>query len=359
MDTGLHQLLSKAFGEKCVLVSFSTRMYKVKFISEQTFEFVQDCAGLLSTFSISAYPQYSNDDHPYLLLNKILFEEKSIRKKLSVLHNLIECPLHLAAIKGCMELFKKHLQAGSNVNKLNLFSETPLHIAARAGYIEIVILLLEQGVDINIKTINNETAMRIAISMQNSILLQKLLAVSGAEINSKDNEDNTYLHLAAQVGNEAVLNPLIEAGIPIESRNKRGETPLISAVYANNQSAILCLLKKGANIDSQDHEGATALHTAASQGNPFILELLLVNGADVNIETNQNETPIDSITKVLNEKLVSENSEVPNYDGTPNNIPSNMLHFFTKTGNLQNVYANHKEENKRYSTFGMRQDCLP
>lgn len=358
MDIAFHEVLSKAFGENCLLANFSAH-YKVKFTSEQTFEFVQDCAKLLSAVGMGAYPQYSNDNRPCLVMSKVLFEEKHTIKKLSVLYNLIEYPLHLAAMKGCVELFKKHLQAGSNVNKLNLFSETPLHIAVRSGYIEIVILLLEQGVDVNIKTINNETAIRIAISRQDLILLQKLLAVPGVEINSKDNEDNTYLHLAAQVSNEAILNLLIEAGIPIESHNQRGETPFISAVYANNLSAITGLLKKGANIDSQDHEGATALHIAALQRNYSILELLLVNGADVNIETNQNETLVESITKALNEKIVSvENSELPNCDGTSNNISLNGLHFFTKAGHLQKVYTPHKEESERYSKFGVRLDCL-
>lgn len=351
MNVGLHKLLSKVFCEDCQLVHFSDCYYKVKFISEQAFEFVKDCAKLLQTVSLDTYPQYSNDDHPYLLLNKTSFETEPIKKKLSVLFNLSELPLHLAAMRGCVYLFKKHLQAGSNVNQLNLFYETPLHTAVRGGHIEIVLLLLEQGADVNSRTINNETAVRIAISTQDFIILQKLLAVPGIEFNSKDNEGNTYLHLAAQVSNEVILSQLIEAGISIESRNKCGETPLISAVYANNQPAINFLLEKGANIDNQDNDGATALHIALSQRNYPMLKILFANGVNVNIKTNQNETALPIATKILKEMIAVENGDGLNSD-KENKSALKMLRFF-KAANLRYVSVDLKEENNSSLKFGM------
>ena len=355
MDVALHELLSKVFGVKCQLVSASDRCYEVSFTIKQTYEFVEDCARILNTLSINADVKYSKHNHPCLVIDKILFQEKRISNKLSILYNLLDLPLHLAAMKGSVRVFKKHLQAGADVNKRDGFSETPLHIAARAGQRDIVQLLLESGADVNSQTCNKETAIRIAISLQDPIILQKILAVPGAEVDSKDDEVNTYLHLAAQVGNEVILNQLIEAGISIESRNQRGETPLMAAVYANNPSTTLFLLEKGANIDHQEQEGATALHIAASQDNYSMLKILFVYGADVTIKNNQNETILQLAMRVLNEKIgIAKNNDALNSIDKESIKVLKMVKFFTKAANLRNVSIDpKKEENKFSSKFGM------
>lgn len=289
MNTGLHELFSRAFCTDCHLVRFSCGYFKVKFTLKQTFEFVQDCAKLLSTLGLAAYPQHAYDNHPYLLISELILEEKHIRNKLSALYHLAKLPLHLAATKGCTLILKKHLCAGENVMQQNVFFETALHIAARGKHLEIFMLLLEHGADINSKTINDETVLRIAISLQDSIILEKILAAPGIEINNRDHEDNTYLHLAAQVGNEAILNQLIKAGISIESNNQHGETPLISAIYANNSSSLRFLLEKGANFEHQDRKGATAIDIAFLQQNYSILKILIAKKSDINTQKEKNK----------------------------------------------------------------------
>ncbi|MEN9916424.1 MAG: hypothetical protein RLY40_356 [Pseudomonadota bacterium] len=345
MDIMLHELFSKAFCVDCKLVDFSSRYYKVKFTVQQTFEFVQDCAKLLSIFTLGAYPQFAYDNHPYLLIDELLFREKSALNKLNALYHLAEIPLHLAAIKGCLVILKKHLQAGADVNQLNVFLETPLHIAAQRKQLKAFMLLLEFGADVNRKSISNETVMRIAISLEDSIMLEKILAVPRIEINHRDYADNTYLHLAAQVvADETILNKLIEAGISLESCNQRGETPLIFAIYANNLSTTRFLLKKGANINHQDQDGATALHIAASQTNCSILEILIANQAEANIKTYQNETPLQIAMKVVNEKIV----DVENSDELRSNKESikalKLVSFFTKSANHQNIANDSKQK---------------
>ncbi|KAK2726312.1 hypothetical protein QYM36_000679 [Artemia franciscana] len=93
-----------------------------------------------------------------------------------------------------------------------------------------------------------------------------LLLNKGADVNVKNIKDEiTPLHLGAQKGDVAIIEPL---------------------------------LKFGANINSKDSIGRTALHFACSPTNrsstylavvPFLLE----NGSDINITTKSNKTPLD------------------------------------------------------------------
>ena len=53
--------------------------------------------------------------------------------------------LHIAAQYGKLELVKKHLAAGADVNEIDVMGMTPLHAACAGGNDEIVSLLVEKG----------------------------------------------------------------------------------------------------------------------------------------------------------------------------------------------------------------------
>ncbi len=59
--------------------------------------------------------------------------------------------IHIAAQYGNLELVKKHLAAGANVNEEDVMGMSPLHAACAGGNKEIVTLLVEKGADTNTK----------------------------------------------------------------------------------------------------------------------------------------------------------------------------------------------------------------
>ncbi|KAF7164220.1 hypothetical protein CNMCM5623_008885 [Aspergillus felis] len=84
----------------------------------------------------------------------------------------------------------------------------------------------------------------------------------------------------------------------------RQQTPLLWASIDGNTEAIRLLLDHGANITASDDEGSTALHFAAESGNHEAVQLLVDKGADIFAIDYSAYTPLDlaasaSVRKVL------------------------------------------------------------
>ena len=65
----------------------------------------------------------------------------------------LDSSIHKAARDGHIEVVKKHLAAGVNVNAMNKYGWTPLHEAVTGGHKDIAELLIAKGADVNVKGI--------------------------------------------------------------------------------------------------------------------------------------------------------------------------------------------------------------
>lgn len=92
---------------------------------------------------------------------------------------------------------------------------------------------------------------------------------------SSPEELSTALHLAARAGSEAVVKMLIDAGADIESRNYNDQTPLIAAASSGQAGVVALLLRLGANRNATSSRGHDALRTAQIVGAQDVVELLL------------------------------------------------------------------------------------
>ena len=66
----------------------------------------------------------------------------------------------------------------------------------------------------------------------------------GADINEKDNKDNTLLHVVSSV---ELAKFLLEQGLDKEAKNNEGETPLYTTIKRRHYDVALFLKKKGAD----------------------------------------------------------------------------------------------------------------
>ena len=80
--------------------------------------------------------------------------------------------------------------------------------------------------------------------------------------------------------------------VDVNSKDDDGWTSLHVAAFNGNLDAIILLLQSGAQINSLDNDDWTPLHCAARKGYLKVVELLLQEGAQTDAKTKHNETPL-------------------------------------------------------------------
>lgn len=164
----------------------------------------------------------------------------------------------------------------------------------------------------------NETPTHVAMWNGDFETIRNLIA-SGADINAKDAEGKTLLHIvASQCSDQSTLDRvkfLLASGADVDAKDKLDRTPLHMAVYHRryNDEVVRCLMRKSkafqSGTNARDSLGQTPLHIAAENGNYTMVRLLTDNGAIINVRDNSGRTPLDlaessncfTTTKYLND----------------------------------------------------------
>lgn len=108
---------------------------------------------------------------------------------------------------------------------------------------------------------------------------------------------------AAEKGDVALLQLLIEAGVPF---NERGSTGLMHVAAQNGQTkTVAYLIAKGAKVYATNAAGQTPLHLAAAHGKAEVVELLLKAGGRVGVFDNQGCTPLHAAVRGGNAEIVN------------------------------------------------------
>ncbi|MDD3050639.1 MAG: S1 RNA-binding domain-containing protein [Candidatus Cloacimonetes bacterium] len=115
---------------------------------------------------------------------------------------------------------------------------------------------------------------------------------NGADVDARDEIDNTALVWAASNNNLEIVDLLLQNGANVNSRNSIGWTPLISAANNGNVETVKLLVKYNVDANARDGGGLTALMFACLKDHEEIVKLLLEAGADTNAEDSEGKTAI-------------------------------------------------------------------
>ena len=164
-------------------------------------------------------------------------------------------------------------------------------IQLAADYTEIVSSLLNASTDVNAKNDNDETPLHVAYEKE-QIEVVKILLNAGANVNAENYDDGTPLHLAAEKGQVEVVKALLDTGADVnaEQNSFSDNTPLHIAAEKGQVKVVEALLDASADIHAQDRRDRTPLHSASYYSRTEVVKALLAAGANVHARNEYDRT---------------------------------------------------------------------
>jgi ankyrin repeat protein len=181
----------------------------------------------------------------------------------------------------------------SRVHQRETNEETPLHRAVWEGQEEMASLLIDAGADVNSLELNDEnTPLHYAAQAERPATVAELLIRKGADIEKPNRAKETPLFVAA-MRNQDVAKVLIDHGAFID---------LNSAVLLGDTNRVRVLLEDDPQLLRVGFPDLL-LDTALQRCSKDIVELLLAHGVD----PNKGAPPVfTAVAKILNDPSCNE-----------------------------------------------------
>lgn len=218
-------------------------------------------------------------------------------------------PLHRAAIRGGMDMVSLLISRGARVDAETNDEATPLFAAAEYGHLEVVKYLIamdptgwhlhcspihavasnghlevldhliQEGVDVDLKNKFDVTPLCAAV-LKERLSVMEYLITNGADVNQKmkSDRDFTYLHFAAENGDEDAVRLLAESDANVDAKDEFGYTPLHIAAVHGAVGVVETLLENGADLYAEGLDGLTVTDVAAASGQLRVLQYLQEQG---------------------------------------------------------------------------------
>ncbi|XP_063924177.1 uncharacterized protein LOC135138192 isoform X2 [Zophobas morio] len=317
-------------------------------------------------------------------------------------------PLHLACETGKFLTAKILLEHGADGNLVDKYNQNALHYAASEENQneELIRLLVNRSVDVNAQDIDGITPLQVACQKCNYVVTKSLLenganakvvdmdyrnalhyalstekpnediihllTQNGADVNAKDNDGTTAVHLACRAGNLNILNLLLQNRGELRLLDNDGENVLHYAASQKNRdiNLILLLIRNGLSVNSKDNTKTTPLHLACEHGNMVVAQTLLSKGAEVDSLDTEKENALhyamcttnnnSGILRLLINGGIDINAQ--NSEGaTPLHLACNrennlFVYELLKNGALINVLDNDNETVLHYAVRKLNEE---
>ena len=218
--------------------------------------------------------------------------------------------LHSASYQGKPEVVGTLLNRAIKLTAKNHWSETVLHLVSRGRQdsesgVRVAELLLLHGADVNTRNTDHETPLHVASCFGKSGIVQ-LLFDHGADANAEAGDGTKLLHQVASGPYESqedgirIAELLLKHGAEVDARSKAHLTPLHLASYVGKLEMVRLLLDHGADpeANAEGRSGEKPLHQVSygkyrsEEDGVRVAQLLLEHGADVNTRRKDRQTPL-------------------------------------------------------------------
>lgn len=177
-----------------------------------------------------------------------------------------------------------------------------LQVAARGDLSAMKKMLKDKPRQINFRDYDRRTALHVAAS-EGHLDIVKWLVDAGASINRSDRWGGSPLDDAHRHQHQDVIRYLRSEGATTGSLNKLGN--FITAAADGDLDEILMLLQSSSKIINEgDYDQRTALHLAAGEGHVGIVRALCEAGANVNAEDRWGGRPLNDAERQGNQQCV-------------------------------------------------------
>ncbi len=247
-------------------------------------------------------------------------------------------PLHVAARGGDEDIVKMLLTSKADAFAQNKEGDTAMHVAVQNHRVGVVELLLEL-VDsrhpsddwfamncvpschpgrarrykcrrghplVCLIGSNAQTALHDAANV-GDLEISLLLITHHADLDARDADGNTPLHLASSAGHYLVVKELLERGVACNLYNNERQSPLHVAIMEEKAECIKALLHGGADPNLLDTTGwgEPPLHMACRRGKVKMARILLEHGARVNMKSRACLLPLHEAVRKGNDDVVT------------------------------------------------------
>jgi ankyrin repeat protein len=166
---------------------------------------------------------------------------------------------------------------------------TDLHKAVSQCELDVVRNLIRQGADVNARDLNGHTPLHLC-SGPRYIPLAEILLEAGADKEAayvdKNVDVGSPLFEAAASGNSEMVAFFLSKGADIEHKNALDRSPLDIACYSDRGdiTTVKLLIEGGANLTAINFQGEPPLFSALRSGKVDIVQYLIKKGADIHFK---------------------------------------------------------------------------
>ena len=180
--------------------------------------------------------------------------------------------------------------------KLDIATRKAWFDACEKGDVELVKAIYEKHrVDVNEKDKDGQTPLHLAAKKGHAEVVRMLFAFK-ADVSEKDAQGESPLHGAAEKGHPQVARMLItKLNADVNEQDNDGWTPLHWAARHGDTAFVRMLISEfKAKVDPPTKQkGSTPLHVAAENGHPKVARLLIMEfKADLSAKDNKGKTPL-------------------------------------------------------------------